>query len=120
MAIVDGTGKCRVHWFTDENGNKKWKCLSRLSSPEFKGERDSCWYHPCPGRSMVGYPYTKEEITQKRDKELTEKIESSVALCNNYSCNNTVSSNRKLYCSDKCRKQKARIDYEFRNPNRQR
>jgi hypothetical protein len=120
MAILDGSRKCRVHWFIDSDGKKKWKCLSRLTSPSYPESNESCWYHPCPGRSMTGYPHTQEEMQQQQNEKISKIVEVTIKVCDNYDCTEVVAQDRKRYCSDKCRKQKARIDYEARNPNRKR
>ncbi len=74
---------------------------------------------------MFGYPLTEAEIQEKKGAEARQKIKeaessSSAKVCDNYGCNNNVVHGRKRYCSDTCRKSKARADYEARNPNRRR
>lgn len=124
----DGTGKCPVRWYIDDLGKKKWVCFAHLAPYSRHNESsETCWYSTCPGRSMVGYPYTEEELNEmkaKKAKEAIKKAEKVIQVqepklkCANYGCGNLVASNRKKYCSDKCRKQKSRADYEKRNPNR--
>ena len=81
---------------------------------------------------MVGYPLTDQELedqkaeqARKTIKEVEEVIQieepkKSTKECDNYGCTNEVALGRKRYCSDKCRMQKARADYEARNPKRTR
>jgi len=127
----DGTGKCPVKWYIDDLGKKRWVCFVHLA-PYTKHIETSeqCWYTNCPGRSMVGYPLTAQELEDKKAdiarktiKEVEEVIqieESKQATkeCANYGCTKRLILGRKKYCSDKCRLQKARADYESRNPNR--
>ena len=127
----DGTGKCPVKWYIDELGKKRWVCFVHLA-PYTKHIETSeqCWYTNCPGRSMVGYPLTDQEIEDKKAEQARKAIKEaekviqinepkkSTKECANYGCSNRVSLGRKKYCSDKCRMQKARVDYEARNPNR--
>ena len=122
----DGTGKCPVKWYIDELGKKRWVCFAHLA-PYYRHQESSetCWYSTCPGRSMVGYPYTEAELQEQKGAEARKKIleaEKSCApkSCDNYGCSKKVASGRKRYCSDTCRKAKARADYESRNPNRRR
>ena len=96
--------KCNVLWTEDRNGDRRWRCRDQLNSYAFKEHKTSCWYQSCPGRV----------------EERLHKIEDPAQICANYNCSNKVASNRKKYCSDKCRKQKARADYEMRNPQRKR
>ena len=127
----DGTGKCPVRWFIDDLGKKKWVCFAHLAPyTRHRESSEKCYYSTCPGRSMVGYPYSEEELNDiKAEKAVAaiKKAESVIQVqepkprkCANYGCNKLVASNRKKYCSDKCRKQKARSDYEKRNPDRKR
>jgi hypothetical protein len=129
----DGTGKCPVKWYIDELGKKRWVCFAHLAPYHRHIETsDKCWYTTCPGRSMVGYPLTDQEIedqkaeqARKTIKEVEEVIQiddpkKPTKECANYGCTNEVALGRKRYCSDKCRMQKARADYEARNPNRTR
>lgn len=121
MAIKDGYGLCKVHWFIDDKGAKRWKCLSALTSYPYPEKNTKCWHNPnCPGRSHLGYPLTPEEKKVKDEEFLSKTIKEAVKVCDNYECKHLVAEGRKRYCSDKCRKQKARIDYEARNPNRKR
>lgn len=127
----DGTGKCPVKWYIDDLGKKRWVCFVHLA-PYTKHIETSeqCWYTNCPGRSMVGYPYTQSEIQERKSEEAKKKIieaerscnptTTTPKTCNNYGCSKKVASGRKRYCSDTCRKEKARADYESRNPNRRR
>jgi hypothetical protein len=72
---------------------------------------------------MVGYPYSEEQIGElknQRAKKAVVEVEAQMGDCANYDCTLKVANTRKKYCSDKCRKQKARTDYEARNPNRKR
>ena len=120
--------ECPVRWFIDELGKKKWVCPGRLVSHKHSEHEERCWYINCPGRSMSCYPYTLEEIEQRKAQSARKTIkenESSIEceptlVCANYGCTKQVGHKRKLYCSDVCRKQKARTDYEARNPNRKR
>ena len=125
----DGTGKCPVKWFINELGEKKWICSAHFAPyTRHKEKSEKCWYSTCPGRSMAGYPLSEEELKARKSKQAKKKIketelliqtqESAVESCNNYGCVNKVASSRKRYCSDKCRLQKSRSDYELRNPNR--
>lgn len=123
----DGTGKCPVKWFINDLGEKKWVCFAHLAPyTRHRENSETCWYSTCPGRSMFGYPLTKEELEARKSEQAKKKImeveknlqDLPVKTCNNYKCNEKVSSSRKRYCSDKCRLQKARSDYEARNPNR--
>lgn len=123
----DGTGKCPVKWFINDLGEKKWVCFAHLAPyTRHREKSETCWYSTCPGRSMVGYPLTEKELKARKSEQAKKKIreaekslqEAPVKTCNNYKCNEKVSSSRKRYCSDKCRLQKARSDYESRNPNR--
>lgn len=98
--------KCNVSWYEDGLGVRRWRCRSQLNSYGFKEEKTECWYHNCPGRRGE----VRHEITSS----------GSARTCENYDCSNKVASDRKKYCSDKCRKQKARVDYEARNPKRKR
>jgi len=94
-----------------------------LRSRDYRETSERCWDAKCPGRSMVGYPLTMEERASLKNKEakvVVEKVEAQMAECNNYGCTHKVASSRKKYCSDTCRKNKARADYEKRNPNRKR
>ena len=95
--------RCEVAWFTDNQGVDRWVCRNHLSTYGFKEEKTKCWYASCPGRRVVVKP-------------LVQIVGSKT--CENYGCSKPVASNRKRYCSDRCRKQKARKDYESRNPNR--
>ena len=129
----DGTGKCPVQWYIDELGKKRWVCFVHLAPyTKHRETSEECWYTNCPGRSMVGYPLTPQEIEDKKAeqarktiKEVEEviQIEGSKQLtkeCANYGCTKRIALGRKKYCTDKCRMQKARADYESRNPNRKR
>ncbi len=124
----DGTGKCPVRWYIDELGKKRWVCFQHLAPyHKYQETSEQCWYTTCPGRSMVGYPYTESEIQERKGEEAKKKIieaEKSCTptpkSCDNYGCDKKVASGRKRYCSDTCRKAKARADYESRNPNRRR
>jgi len=129
----DGTGKCPVKWYIDDLGKKRWVCFAHLAPYTRHYESsDQCWYSTCPGRSMVGYPLSDQELedqkaeqARKTIKEVEEVIQidepkKSTKECDNYGCTNEVALGRKRYCSDKCRMQKARADYEARNPNRTR
>jgi predicted nucleic acid-binding Zn ribbon protein len=91
---------------------------------------------------MVGYPYTEEEMNEKKAliakqkikeiekaeiaKQKIKEIEKEHIIpvpslsCENYGCEKPIVSTRKKYCSDKCRLQKSRADYETRNPKRRR
>ena len=72
---------------------------------------------------MVGYPYSEEQLVEVKNqiaKELVVEVEGQMDECANYDCILKVANTRKKYCSDKCRKKKARTDYESRNPNRKR
>jgi hypothetical protein len=123
MAVKDSYGKCPVKWFIDATGTKRWMCTSHISSFKHKEDSEKCWYVDCPGRSMCGYPYTDEEIKERHNQRATKvvnEVEDQLSTCNNYECSNKVAHTRKRYCSDKCRKDKARIDYEARNPGRSR
>lgn len=123
----DGSGKCPVKWFINDLGEKKWVCFAHLAPyTRHREKSENCWYSNCPGRSMVGYPLTEEELKARKSEQAKKKIkeaevlikENLVETCNNYGCVSKVASSRKRYCSDKCRLQKARSDYESRNPNR--
>jgi len=98
--------KCNVLWYEDGLEVRRWRCRTQLNSYGFKEEKTQCWYHNCPGR--------REEVGHE------VVIIESTRSCENYGCSNKVASDRKKYCSDKCRKQKARVDYEARNPKRKR
>ena len=128
----DGTGKCPVKWYIDDLGKKRWVCFVHLA-PYTKHIETSeqCWYTNCPGRSMVGYPLTPQEIEDQKAEQARQKIKEneeviqinetkSTKECANYGCTKRVALGRKKYCSDKCRLQKARADYESRNPKRTR
>ena len=129
MARRDAYGKCPVKWFIDDLGIKRWVCFQHLA-PYHRHHENSevCWYSTCPGRSKIGYPLTKEEIEARKSEMARQKIkenEKTIQIeepkkkeCDNYGCKNQVALGRKRYCSDKCRLQKARADYETRNPNR--
>ena len=95
--------KCEVAWFTDREGLDRWVCKNHLSTYGFKEGKTHCWYASCPGRRVPEKPLV--QISKSK-------------ICANYGCSKPVASSRKKYCSDKCRKQKARKDYETRNPNR--
>ena len=129
----DGTGKCPVKWYIDELGKKKWVCFAHLAPYTRHHESsEQCWYSTCPGRSMVGYPLTDQEIEEQKADQARKTIKEvekvihieepkkSTKECANYGCTNEVALGRKRYCSDRCRMQKARADYEARNPNRNR
>lgn len=128
MAQRDAYGKCPVKWYIDELGIRRWVCFQHLAPyTRFRESSEKCWYSTCPGRSTVGYPLTQEEINERKAKLAAEKIKDNEPLvqieekphqCVNYGCSNKVATSRKKYCSDKCRKQKARADYETRNPGR--
>lgn len=98
--------KCNVFWVKTKNGEERWACKNQLSSSTFNLEKTHCWLGSCPGR--IGRKF--EELVVLKPKE--------ESICNHNDCNNVVASNRKKYCSDKCRLRKARADYEKRNPNR--
>ena len=129
----DGTGKCPVKWYIDELGKKRWVCYVHLAPyHKHREHSEKCWYSTCLGRSMVGYPLTPQELEERKAekarktiKEVEEVIQideskQSTKECANYGCANMIATGRKRYCSDKCRMQKARADYESRNPNRTR
>lgn len=128
----DGTGKCPVKWYIDELGKKRWVCIAHLAPYRRHPEQSSvCWYTTCPGRSMVGYPLTDQEIEDRKAEQARQKIKDNEDViqieepkvskgCANYGCDKKVALGRKMYCSDKCRLQKSRADYESRNPNRTR
>lgn len=128
MAARDAYGKCPVKWYIDELGKKRWVCFQHLAPyTRFQETSERCWYSTCPGRSMLGYPLTQEEINAQKAEKASETIKKNEPLvqieetskqCANYGCPNKIASSRKKYCSDKCRKQKARADYEARNPGR--
>ena len=132
MMRRDGTGKCPVKWYIDELGKKRWVCFQHLAPYHRHIETsEQCWYTTCPGRSMVGYPLNDQEIEEQKAQQARQKIRDNEEIiqieepketkeCDNYGCTNKVALGRKRYCSDKCRKQKARADYESRNPNRTR
>jgi predicted nucleic acid-binding Zn ribbon protein len=125
MARRDSYGKCPVKWYIDDLGKKKWVCSQHLAPYRHHPETsEKCWYSTCPGRSMCGYPLTQEELNERKGKQALEKIRevesNPTPTCENYECSKSVASNRKKYCSDKCRMQKSRADYEARNPNRSR
>lgn len=125
MARRDSFGKCPVKWYIDDLGKKRWVCHQHLAPYRAHPEtREACWYSTCPGRSMFGYPLTQEELNERKGEEAIEKIkeveQTSLKTCANYGCLQDVASNRKKYCSDKCRQRKSRADYETRNPNRKR
>ena len=112
--------KCSASWFLDRQGDQRWICRNQLSSYGFKKEKTHCWYQSCPGR-MEGIPSIKKEIPLVEIKEKSKVKETPIVKsdqCNNYGCSKPISESRKKYCSDNCRKQKARSDYETRNPNR--
>ena len=129
----DGTGKCPVKWYIDELGKKRWVCYVHLAPyTKHREHSEKCWYSTCPGRSMGGYPLTPQELEDRKAEQARQKIKENediihiedpkktTAICANYDCTAEVASGRKRYCSDKCRMQKARADYESRNPNRTR
>ena len=98
--------KCNVIWYEDGLGVQRWRCKSQITAHGFKQESTNCWKYQCPGR---------------REEVLHQILKTPDSLtCQNYECSNKVASDRKKYCSDKCRKQKARVDYEARNPGRKR
>jgi len=129
MARRDSYGKCPVKWFIDDLGKKKWVCFQHLAPYRPRSEEvEQCWYSTCPGRSMFGYPLTeaekqscktKQAIQVIKENEKTIQIEEprSTKQCENYGCIE-LSRVRSKYCSKRCQKQKARRDYETRNPNR--
>ena len=127
----DGTGKCPVKWYIDELGKKRWVCFQHLAPYHRHIETsEKCWYSTCPGRSRVGYPLSDQEIEVRKAEQARKTIKEVEGViheskkqtneCANYGCTSNISLGRKRYCSDKCRMQKARSDYESRNPNRTR
>ena len=125
--------ECPVKWYIDELGKKRWVCFAHLAPyHRYQEQSEQCWYTGCPGRSMVGFPLSdlelvdqKAEQARKTIKEVEDVIQiddpkKSTKECANYGCTNEVALGRKRYCSDKCRMQKARADYETRNPKRNR
>ena len=122
MARRDSSGKCPVKWYIDDLGKKRWVCHQHLAPYRAHPETsEMCWYSTCPGRSLIGYPLTLEEIEERKGekaREVIREVEESSKICANYNCSLKVAVGRKKYCSDKCRKQKSRADYEARNPNR--
>ena len=92
----DGTGKCPVQWFIDDLGRKKWICFAHLAPyTRHRETSETCYYTTCPGRSMVGYPYTEEELNDqkaKKAKEAIKKAEEVIQIqepqkeCANYGC----------------------------------
>jgi ATPase subunit of ABC transporter with duplicated ATPase domains len=129
----DGTGKCPVKWYIDDLGKKRWVCFAHLAPyTRYYESSEQCWYTTCPGRSMVGYPLTDQELEAQKAEQARKTIKEvegviqidepkkSTKECDNYGCSNQISLGRKRYCSDKCRLQKSRADYEARNPNRTR
>jgi len=128
MATRDAYGKCPVKWYIDELGKKRWVCFQHLAPyTRFQETSEKCWYSTCPGRGMIGYPLTEEELQEKKAQtakeaikinEPTIQVQEPEKICAMYDCNKKVYSARKKYCCDVCRQRKARADYESRNPNR--
>lgn len=115
--------RCDVVWFEDDLGQERWQCKNHLSSYGFKAEKEECWYFSCPGRMLRSEPVVEITAPKPKKKKASVKKKTKTQApdtCDNYTCNEKRASNRKRYCSDKCRKQKARVDYEARNPNRKR
>ena len=97
----DGTGKCPVKWYIDDLGKKRWVCFAHLAPYTRHYESsEQCWYSTCPGRSMVGYPLTDQELedqkaeqARKTIKEVEDVIQieepkNSTKECANYGCTN--------------------------------
>lgn len=98
--------KCNVFWVKTKSGEERWACKNQLSSNTFSLEKTQCWLGSCPGR--IGKKFEDMAVVKPKESK----------ICNYYDCNEPIASNRKRYCSDKCRLRKARADYETRNPNR--
>jgi len=86
--------KCRVHWFTDENGNQKWKC------PKF-------------------LLYKKYSYAESEMKCFDARCRERLPVCKTEGCYKTIGENKLRHCSEKCRKRDNRNAYKKRQKEKE-
>lgn len=131
--------KCIVHFYEEDNGERRWRCGKYLmcSSVQFKMTSDRCYHYRCPGRQDYIPPREKcawkdcdkpvalnklrhcSETCRKRDnrwayRQRQKEKEAQIKRCDWKDCNNPVAPNKVRHCSETCRKRDNRWAYRQR------
>ena len=92
----------------------EWSCPAHLPSAIIPANVPRCYFSSCHSLR----PPTKEALEklarERKEKAEAEKLKIEQNTCNYSGCENQISSSRKKYCSDTCRKKYAREQYRIR------
>lgn len=110
--FLDSKGKCKVLHTQDSSGTPCWKCTRNLDTMLYPESQRHCFFVGCPGISEPE-PVMFEEGTEVVVAAVPKESAADSNLCRRCG-EKPISPNRKLYCSDVCRKRASRTAYRKR------